>query len=460
MSFNTLPDELKILIIEQTLPEGFESLAVTCKRVSELCKPFIAGHNALRSRYRSFAYRLDDPAFEYSMILTAFHLIARIASEPIVARYIQHADLKWDSRPSLNLDRKYSGDFTNAEEQHLDAVAELVQSSAAVRQAGLDPEQYYAILEEEVYSRRYSQYAAAFLLTLLPNIITLKLPQHWKPNEASNRLLSCIGDESSLSKIVFLGNSTSSVVQDTFGLGWVQQLLALPTVESFKGYSIIGSPEMSTGRSLRSIRLFCSCLHARDIDNLLSGTSSLRILYYSHSIKTKDADWDICAFIEAIARQVGSHLEELSVSTIDTEPDLHLQPGRASLKRLQRLRVLEIPIELAECNINAAASHRGDDSGLFEELVPSSVSTLSIISQGSLLHRDAIAKLFSKFPQSGQEPISSLADLYLNLNLTFPKRAEESFQHHCLELQSRFLKSGVRVHLPTDARRMIMERDF
>jgi len=67
------------------------------------------------------------------------------------------------------------------------AVVRLLANSPDLAKAGLDWEEYYAKIEEDLEATRYSQYAAAFLLTLLPNVETLTLPKCWKPLEATAR---------------------------------------------------------------------------------------------------------------------------------------------------------------------------------------------------------------------------------------------------------------------------------
>lgn len=93
MALIRLPAELLDNIITYVLPEGFASLALTCKKTFALCTPFIEHHNHLRSHFHEFAYcsSLDDP---YYPIKTAFDLISRIAVEPVVARYVRHADFE------------------------------------------------------------------------------------------------------------------------------------------------------------------------------------------------------------------------------------------------------------------------------------------------------------------------------------------------------------------------------
>ena len=72
------------------------------------------------------------------------------------------------------------------------AVVRLFADSPDLAEAGLDWEEYYAKIEEDLEASRYSQYAAAFLLTLLPNVETLTLPKCWKPLEATDKLIDVV----------------------------------------------------------------------------------------------------------------------------------------------------------------------------------------------------------------------------------------------------------------------------
>lgn len=97
MALFQLPDELLALIVEHAIPEGFESLCLTCHNLHTLCKPSIRQYNELRSHFRNFTYPIKDRNPHFT-IGTSFELIARIAEEPVVARYIEHADFKVDTR--------------------------------------------------------------------------------------------------------------------------------------------------------------------------------------------------------------------------------------------------------------------------------------------------------------------------------------------------------------------------
>lgn len=97
-------------------------------------------------------------------ISSAFNLIARIAVEPIVAQYIHLADFCPDNELSEGENQRLVTDQSRDE-----AVKRRLAESAVLKQAGLDWKEYYAAIEKDFNAARYSQHAAAFLLTLLPN---------------------------------------------------------------------------------------------------------------------------------------------------------------------------------------------------------------------------------------------------------------------------------------------------
>ena len=129
MALMQLPNELLGKIIRHVLPEGFESVALTCTRIYALCTPFIEYHNKLRGQFRTFNYfrRQGHPDF---VIGTGFDLPTRIAVEPIMARYIREADFARDGifRPGeLVEDTQPDG-----------PVVKLLAQSPYLKQAGLD----------------------------------------------------------------------------------------------------------------------------------------------------------------------------------------------------------------------------------------------------------------------------------------------------------------------------------
>ncbi|KAI1272515.1 hypothetical protein F5Y07DRAFT_403339 [Xylaria sp. FL0933] len=169
-----LPNEMLDEIIEFSMPEGFESLALTCQRIYALCTRLIPYHNHLRSDFKKFAYTYnrDCPSDPSAGIFhRAFDLITRIAAEPKVARYI-NADFSYDT-----LDRQLSYNMVVPDINSGSPVVALFSNSSLLAKAGLNWREYYNRIQKQLALGYYSHEAAMFVLTLLPNVKRFILPQ-------------------------------------------------------------------------------------------------------------------------------------------------------------------------------------------------------------------------------------------------------------------------------------------
>lgn len=86
-ALTSLPTELLEKIILHSLPEGFEGLALTCRKLYNLCTPSIEDHNQLHTQFREFTYN----KYPNNGLLSvhnppAVNLIQEIAHNPFVAR--------------------------------------------------------------------------------------------------------------------------------------------------------------------------------------------------------------------------------------------------------------------------------------------------------------------------------------------------------------------------------------
>ncbi|KAL9127513.1 MAG: hypothetical protein Q9217_003623 [Psora testacea] len=485
MALTRLSTELLESIVLHVLPEGFESVALTCKRIYAICIPFIERHNILRSQFHNFTYyaKMTDPSFT---IRTAWDLITRIAVEPLVARYVRHAHFKVDS----HFMRRRPYQF-NADAHCGAAVVRLLADSPYLEQANLDWQEYYAEIVEDLKAVRYSQHAAAFLLTLLPNIETLKLPRRWKPLSATDKLIDAVvrkakqshhfpRDTPSLAQTTRFGPSVSLTQQDRFNLAWASPFLALPHMRSFRGPSCVAMDDGGSGHNsiytsedpyrngfgetLEAVHLVSYCIDEVGIADFLKHTTRLKTLRYSHSTKGNgggpyDGDWDICKFVTAIEREAGSHLEELSISIRGLRGSI--ASGRASLRGFQRLRKLELPLEIAVSNNTAAAAarraatmpneslvvgagstdHHGldDDEPFIGELVPASVSQLSLISSGTDDHAKVLDVMFRHFAARKESALPALEEI----ELSCPVSADDAYKEQCARLLVETEKAGV-----------------
>ena len=474
MALTRLPTEILENIITHTLPEGFESAALTCTRIHAICTPFIQSHNTLRARFDHFTY-YENTSDWINTIRTAFDVITRIAVEPVVARYIRRADFAKDSYFTRGRPRELLADVHCG-----GAVLRLLADSPYLKQAGLDWQEFYAKIEEDLQAVRYSQHAAAFLMTLLPNVELLMLPQRWKPLDATDKLIDAIvrkanqsrlpDDRPSLAQAIRFEPSVSLVPQDRFDLDWVNPFLALPHVQSFRSPSCVAigndghknttsnNPEGAFGKTLIAVNFVACCIDEVAIADFLQHSPRLRTLRYSHVTKPHSGpqEWNICEFITAIEREVGSHLEEFSVSIRELRGSL--PPGKASMRGFQRLRKLEFPLEIAVCNITANTPNEflvvGDDSThepheseddepLIRDLVPTSVSQLSLISGGTGDHAKGLDVMFRHFAAWKKSTLPALEEIQLSC----PDDADDAYKEQCVRLLAETEKMGVVLRL-------------
>lgn len=326
MALTLLPTELLEIIIMIAMPEGFESMAVTCKRCHAVCTRYTKEYNRLRSQFRYFEYdwHFNFPKRDLpSVIRTAADLIARIAVDPRIARHIRSADFDSDSYRTHKKDGEW---IPNLHDRT--AEIELFADSPYLAQAGLNWQEYYAEIEEDRRAERYSQHAATFLLTLLPNVEYLRLPRRWKNHDATEKLLSVVSRKV----------KTSHLPQDKPSLGHVSEcslpdprdlvgqydshetnpFLALPRLRSFPGpisipivannHTSMLSQKVNEGFAPILVQVHFVSYDIDDvgITDFLRHSPNLKRLRYVHTAKDPydRQGWDLCKFMTVIECEV------------------------------------------------------------------------------------------------------------------------------------------------------------
>lgn len=144
----------------------------------------------------------------------------------------------------------------------------------------------------------------------------------------------------------------------------------------------------------------------------------------------------------SVEHEVGSYLEGLSISTCCFRGSI--APGSVSLRGFQQLRKLEIPLDIAVCNINAAATDKAylfgagladcdqsdDYMDLIGDLVPATVSHLSLLSGGTYSDAKALRLMFQDFGASKQSMLPALEKIHL----TCPPDADDAYKKQCANL--------------------------
>lgn len=180
------------LIVQQLTGDEFENLALSCRRIQVLSTPFLARHNAYR---RSWA-QID--CLEYKSVLR------KVARSPCIARYIKHLSIPQRFRGEDGDDSMFPAGQTclgcsGGIVEDLDArnlykfiANHFSHLSFGVDDPSLARRWHHHVLHDNVSAA--VDYAAIFLLSLLPNLETLSLPADWEivnavgPSDASDLL--------------------------------------------------------------------------------------------------------------------------------------------------------------------------------------------------------------------------------------------------------------------------------
>lgn len=477
--FTSLPTELLDKIIIYSLPEGFEGLALTCRKLYNLCTPSIERHNQLRTRFEDFTYnKYQNTGLLSVHNPSAVNLIQEIAHNPVVARYIRQADFTYDTWPSKArpIQRLPDPDLS-------ESVVALFSESTYLREASLDWREYYALIQEDLERPGwYSQHAAVFLLTLLPNATSLKLPCLWQPCEAAEKLLhaivhkafykpspsSFLWDSPSLAQVTgFEPYSESGPSGHKFDLTDAVPFLALPKLRSFCARSCVvrdgasiatasEDAELPSGETLETAHFVQSCLDDVAITNFLRRTPNLKELAYTHCTKGQTVqDWDACRFVSVIEREAGSYLESLKI--VIGEFRGSLAPGRLSMRGFQCLRKLHLPLEIAACNLANEDAYARDEELMTNEdlgalqqltdiLVPASVSDLSLHSRDPDRDEKALRVMFFDFAARRDDWVPALEQIRLS-----PRPKEHgAYKEICCRLDIEMMEAGVTLHLGED----------
>ena len=322
----------------------------------------------------------------------------------MVARYIRVADFHRDTFPHRARPLQVVPDVYDGE-----PVATLLADSPYLRQAGHGGKEFYSLIKEDLkqYSH-YSQHAAAFILTVLPNVKALTLSELWKPLDKTEKLLDLIvwktkqsyllWNRPSLAQVTRFESYFSSGAGHRFDLDKAVPFLALPQVRSFRGPRSVAIDNASNAlaskdlylhyvETLETAHLVGCCIDHVAITNFLKHTPRLKALKYSHSTNG-DGDhheWDICKFVTAIECEAGSHLEDLSVSLLQLRGSI--TPGKASMRGFRCLQKLEFPLEIAMCNVTDVASRVAkSNEGLTDQVLDKLESFIGDLVPASVSH--------------------------------------------------------------------------
>ncbi|KAI1393334.1 uncharacterized protein F4822DRAFT_423804 [Hypoxylon trugodes] len=360
MSLQNLPPEILHHVIEESMPEGFENLLLSCRYVYECGKPLIETNKTRKQKWRRFFLRSNK---DYMSSLSRLNQIAR---NPALARYIEVA---WFGLVYEELKQPTNFDIS--------PLRNFITESPYLRKAGVNTEKWAQtiLFGPQTDFEKFSALLQAFVLTLLPNVRTVRLtsqmsyslyppvenfpqsqnyyPQVWNVLETIRRNIDANPQGASLGKLTTLLVSEHLGYSEKFILRSVSAFLALPSLTKLSITNCVATnDDMSSfpfvwhypniNSNLRYIELDNGCMDAACVSELLSHTPHLVSFKFLQAAKHHGVHyhWNPGAFIEAIGKHLGDHLEELAVTVDDVYG--HLESGVKSLKAFKKLKSLEL----------------------------------------------------------------------------------------------------------------------
>ncbi|KAJ8107736.1 hypothetical protein OPT61_g8659 [Boeremia exigua] len=186
MGLLDLPPEIIDYILDFAGPAGLEGFVLSCKAVHTRAKLQIENHNALRRRWR---HTSNQSTSRRGDTLSVLYEISR---NPVIAEYIESLSL-WDRRADDELIGEDADEF-RGDEVSLQRIKGLLRNAEFFQNSDMD-EWWSEIIEEDQATDVESidkLYATVALLTLLPNLRTLQLPDRWhevRSDEAAEALV-------------------------------------------------------------------------------------------------------------------------------------------------------------------------------------------------------------------------------------------------------------------------------
>jgi hypothetical protein len=363
MGLLDLPPEILDLVIDVTAPGGLESFVLTCKAVFGRAKTQIARHNELRKKWGRTTNASPSRRGD------TLNVLYEISREPVIAEYITSLSL-WDRRSEDQVEAELNGYDFREDETAMSNIKALLRGAEYYAMADQD-EWWQQILEEDAAGEETDVdklYATVALLSLLPNLKMLQLPDRWhevRRNEAAESLVPAVESLVAMSNASRQGRRPLSSLETILpfveegydvraGLQCLQPFMCLNSVRSLFAVSCVAVEDdwsnvpfewpLSFKSPLTRIELASCCIDSGALSVLLANTPAVTVFRYSHQTKWDglEYDWNPGAFLEVIANHLGHQLLELAI-TVD---ELHgeIVNGLSSFLRLVKLEKLEVDV--------------------------------------------------------------------------------------------------------------------
>ncbi|KAK3679393.1 hypothetical protein LTR78_000954 [Recurvomyces mirabilis] len=401
MGILDLPTELLVLIVELTRPSDLDSLGLSCKTIAKVGKETLRRHRSYKRQWKHID--LNDRRQQGREPQTALALILSNIQDRRIAEYIETLDLRYYS-DEVDVE---SGIKSLLADKGNEAALERLVTDSPYPLSNLWSRESW---EDDRHSQNpftpwtYEELTTAVLLSLLPNVRTLRLPDQWHETQYSSggnskssalrRVLDAIVSmankssqgEAPLSSLETILPYSETQYDPRNGLCEVLPFMSLKSLQNLHVCNMVGVDDGYTGipflwyhgdiaSCLRTIQLPGGCMDAAGVAELVRHTPQLTTFAYSHHTKWHGClhDWGAGSFIAAIGEHRGDTITELAI-TIDLLFGM-IENGVTSLKEFKRLNTVELDVRVF-AGPSVASGNRQGMEGEFTAWEPSSVPNL------------------------------------------------------------------------------------
>ena len=377
MGLLDMPFDVLDGILDLSLPSGIEGLTLSCRAIYERATPQIRRHNKLKQRWRVTNNRWTRHTGDTLQILY------EISLDPLIAEYIEVLDLhdwragmyfiapddpqggrahRWTTEipTTLRNDQGALGSLKT----FLDESFQTTQCNVEIDEVWKDIMKGEICSDDDEYDE--STWTVVALLSLLPNLTTLRFPAWWKgpEGEAGNALDVLVraanvmdGRSKPLATLKNILHFMESRYEQKTPLQAMQHIMALSGMRELYLNGAVAVDDGYTGHpfvwaypeivaSITRMELAACCIDAEGLSALVAHTPNLVVFKYSHETKWHGCqyDWNPGTFAEALARYCGQSLIEVSI-TLDAMNGCIVN-GASSFRSFPKLEKLEIDVDV------------------------------------------------------------------------------------------------------------------
>ncbi|KAF9882890.1 hypothetical protein FE257_004904 [Aspergillus nanangensis] len=504
-SLLSLPMELLGQIVQETMPVGFEAIALACKTLHAASTPFQAQYAIRTKRFRDFAFsgRLqknpeddeESDSGEYwdqttqetgIRIRNTRELLEHIAADPTVAQYIQCVNLgkvdKLDDEDE-DEDEDEANEMPSPRECEIsDALRILVHTSPFIQAVGGNPENWIPGI------RRSGVDADVFLMTLISQLREVTMHPRWdvldpfgrRNDERRWQVLKLLTHRANrpdeypdapLSLLSVVNSSREPGYEEKVPLTPVVPFLAINSVTEVSLVSCVFKDDGYTGNqfhptmsrysaNLRTLDLDSCVAGVEELSQVLSRIPNLEVFRFSHETK-----WHGCghnqnmgALLATVQDLCADNLRELVVSIVTPWGD----PGATlvDMTRFRKLAVLELDVDMLcgpaydpsmrDLEGDQIEAHDGPAWPRLVDMLPASIERFALnLSTFSDQHLKCVSHLIEGLEHGRASKLPHLEKLSLSVTGSNPVIPDEAREALTAAKKSGFdiLKWGTSTHL-------------